>query len=138
VNQSTPVEAASALLGTLDQLVPAGSLESDLALEMGLSAWMRMTGTALDDAPAQLLRIRRAVLEAAHVESATEPIPFVGRSTRLDVLHLATYLADLVDRAVSAAQCDRSALIQGALACLALDPVAPSVGWNDARQLRTS
>jgi hypothetical protein len=138
VNQSEPLECASALLSRLDQLVSAGSVEPDLGLELGLSAWMRMTGTAVDDAPAQMLRIRRALLDAAGLDSATEPAPFIGRSARSDVLHLAIYLADLVGRAAVAAGCERGDLVEGALSLLALEPVRPSVRWNESRQLRSS
>ena len=138
MNQSHPLECASALLGRLDQLVSVGSTEPDLGLELGLSAWMRMTGTVVDDAPAQMLRIRQALLDAAGLDSATEPAPLIGRSARSDVLHLAVYLADLVDRATAAAGCERRDLVEGALALLALEPARPSVRWNESRQLRSS
>ena len=53
--------------------------QADLALELGLSAHLQMSGIEVDDAIAQLWAVRQAILEAADMDPSTEPIPF-GRS----------------------------------------------------------
>ena len=57
---------------------PAGPGCPDLALELGLSAWMRMAGVGTAEARATLSALREAVLAAAGLDRAAEPVPFVG------------------------------------------------------------
>jgi hypothetical protein len=89
--------------------------ETDLALELGLSAWMSFSGTCAEDARTEMHAIRRAVLEASRLDAATEVIPFRGRSARSDVLNLAVYLRNLVERAARSAGCDPEAMIDRAI-----------------------
>jgi hypothetical protein len=49
--------------------------------------------------------LRAAVLDAAGMDAAHEPVPFVGRSPRDDVLRSVAYLADLLERAAAALVC---------------------------------
>ncbi len=88
---------------------------ADLALELGLTAHMQMSGTEVDDAIAQMWAIRRVILDASEMDASTEPIPFGGRSERLGLLNLAVYLGNLVERAATLHDCDRSAIVIRAL-----------------------
>ena len=94
--------------------------EPDLALELGLSAWMRISGIDLADARAQMLSIRSAVIEAGDLDPATEPVPFSGRTSRLAVLNLAAYLGNLMKRASSSARCQPDVLVERVLGRLHL------------------
>ena len=77
------VDYAPAVLRSLHVLVPSGTTQADLALELGLTAWMRVSGTELEDALRQMWGIRQAVLEAGDMDPGIEPIPFGGSSYRL-------------------------------------------------------
>jgi hypothetical protein len=103
------------VLGSLHVLVPPGATQADLALELGLTAWMRASGTDFDDALDQMWRIRQAVLEAGGMDPDIEPIPLVGSSSRLDLLNLAIYLGNLVERAAATRGCDRDTIVVEAL-----------------------
>jgi hypothetical protein len=126
VSEAQPIEFAPAVLRSLRGLVPSGTVHTDLALELGLSAWLRKSGTGLEDAHFLMLEIRRAVLEAADMDAATEPVPLCGRSQRLDVLNLAVYLGNLIDRAGSWADCGPEVIVERAIACLSLDGFRPA------------
>ncbi len=69
----------------------------------------------MDDAIAQMWAIRQAVLEVSDLDASTEPIPFGGRSERLDLLNLAIYLGNLVGRAAARQDCDRHTVVTRAL-----------------------
>jgi hypothetical protein len=110
--------------------------EADLALELGLSAHLQMSGTEVDDAIAQMWAIRQAILEASDMDASIEPIPFGGRSERLSLLNLAIYLGNLVGRAADLHDCDRHAIVTRALDRPVIQQVrrtAPAI-----RLLRTS
>jgi hypothetical protein len=59
--------------------------------------------------------LRAAVLDAAGMDVAREPIPLVGRSPREDVLSSVTYLGGLVERASSVARCTAEELAERAI-----------------------
>ena len=101
-------------------------VETDLALELGLSAWMSFSGTGAEDASTEMHAIRRAVLEVSRLDAGTEAVPFRGRSARSDVLNLAVYLRDLIERAARSTGCEPEALIEQAIARLphVQDPAA--------------
>jgi hypothetical protein len=107
------------VLRGLAKLGPFDPSKADLALELGLSAWMRFSGINLDDARSTMLEIRSVLLEAGDMDSRTEPIPFFGRSPRLDVLNLATYLGHLVDRAASSANSEPGLIVERTIERLA-------------------
>jgi hypothetical protein len=92
--------------------------QPDLALELGLSAWMRFSGTDLEGARSDMLAVRAALLEAADMDVSTEPVPFTGQSPRVAVLNLASYLGDLVARAAASAECEPSHIVDQAIAIL--------------------
>jgi hypothetical protein len=94
-----------ALLGGLAELGPVDPFSGDLSLELGLSVWLRRSGTSLVGARSRLVEARQAVLAVSGLDPATEPVPLVGRSPRSDALTLASYLGDLLSRAAAAAGC---------------------------------
>ena len=95
----------AALLGGLAELGPVDPFSGDLSLELGISVWLRRSGTSLMEARGMLLEIRRLIIEVCGLDQATEPVPLVGRSARLDVVNLVTYVGDLLRRASSKAGC---------------------------------
>ncbi len=103
--------AAIALSG----LAALGPVRPGLALELGLSAWMRLAGVGTEEARDTLAALRPALLGAAGLDPGTEPVPFVGRDPRGDTVTLAAYLDDLCARAVRVTGADRATLVAGAL-----------------------
>jgi hypothetical protein len=99
-------------LATFGPGAPGGP---DLALELGLSAWMRLAGVGTAEARATLSALREAIVAAAGLDRAEEPLPFVGRDPRADTLVLAAYLCDLLTRATRAAGLDHQAVVDRAL-----------------------
>jgi len=99
-----------ALLQGLAELGPVDLASGDLSLELGISVWLRRNQTSLEDARHLLLDIRRRVLDASGLDVATEPLPFVGRSLRLDVVNLVAYVGDLLRRGAAALECAPRAL----------------------------
>ena len=95
----------AALLGGLAELGPVDPFSGDLSLELGISVWLRRSGTSLMQARGMLLEIRRLIIEVCGLDRATEPVPMVGRSPRLDVVNLVAYVGDLLRRASSEAGC---------------------------------
>ncbi len=72
--------------------------DSETALELGLSIWMRRAGADLGSVRTTLIQLRQALLTVANLDRAGEPLPFVGVSVRRDVLSLASYLGGLLER----------------------------------------
>ncbi len=103
---STPEGFASALLSGLAELGPVDPFSGDLTLELGVSVWLRTSGTPLHEARGRLLHVRELIIEACGLDPATEPVPLVGRAPRTDVLNLVAYVSELLRRA--AAMSDRS------------------------------
>jgi hypothetical protein len=88
-----------ALLRGLAQLGPVEPFSGDLSLELGISVWLRTSGTSLLEARSALLAIRQVILEVCALDPATEPVPLVGRSPRSDVVNLVAYVSALLRRA---------------------------------------
>ena len=95
----------AALLGGLAELGPVDPFSGDLSLELGISVWLCRSGTSLMEARGMLLEIRQLIIEVCGLDQATEPVPMVGRSARLDVVNLVAYVGDLLHRASSEAGC---------------------------------
>jgi len=110
--------------------------EADLALELGLSAHLQMSGTEVDDAIAQMWAIRQAILEASGLDASIEPIPIGGRSERLGLLNLTLYLGHLVERAAALQECDRDTIVTQALDRPVIRQIRRAAA--DVRQLRSS
>ncbi len=107
-----------ALLGGLAELGPVDPFAGDLCLELGLSVWLRRSGTSLLEARDRLSEARQAVLAASGLDPATEPVPLIGRSPRADVITLAAYVGDLLRRAAAAADCSVTLVAERAIAML--------------------
>jgi hypothetical protein len=116
------VDFGEAVLRNLDALVPQETIRADLALELGLTAWMRQSETGLEEALDQLWEAREALITAGGLDPATEPVPFGGRAPQTALLHLAVYLGTLVDRAAAHAGCDTGTLARRAAEVLAARP----------------
>jgi hypothetical protein len=99
----------------LVELGPIDPFEADMCLELGISIWIRQSGIELEDARAKMLELRAVVLQVAQMDARTEPVPLLGRSSEADVLHLASYLSDLVRRAALTARCDPTVIVERAL-----------------------
>jgi hypothetical protein len=87
----------------------------DLALELGLSAWMRLAGVGTAEARASLFALREAVVGAAGLDPASEPVPLTGRDPRQDTLLLAAYLCDLLTRAAGTSGVEHQVVVARAL-----------------------
>jgi hypothetical protein len=99
---NAPGGFGSALLSGLAELGPVDPFSGDLSLELGVSVWLRTSGTPLLEARGRLLHIRELIIEVCGLDPATEPVPLVGRSPRNDVLSLVSYMGDLLRRSASA------------------------------------
>jgi hypothetical protein len=96
-------------------LVEIGHYEEELCLELGLSYWISRSDMRLDEAVSALLALRIALIRASGLALATEPVPFVGLSHRVDVLNLAAYLRGLIVRASTEASCSADVIVERAL-----------------------
>ncbi len=125
--------AATVLRGLL---VLGPVVETDLALELALSAWMRFNDVEFDEAGRALLAARRILLGVGKLDAVTEPIPFSGRSPRLDTLNLAAYLGKLIERAAASAQVGPVVLVEQVIRLLPAD-AERSNGSHPGRAGRT-
>jgi hypothetical protein len=110
-----PTDFARKVLRGVSAIEPPRPGETDLCLELGLSLWMRQTGTGMDDAGPAMLAMRSALLNASGLDQGTEPIPLCGVDPRLDVLNLGSYLRRLMAHATAWAQCDAAVMVERAL-----------------------
>ncbi len=78
---------------------PAGHTGDDLTLPLGLSAWIVRGAMDLPDAYDALLGLRSAVVEAAGLERASEPVPMRLADPRAALRNLGAYLYELLGRA---------------------------------------
>jgi hypothetical protein len=117
----------AALLGGLAELGPVDPFSGDLSLELGVSVWLRRSGTTLTEACDRLVEARAAILAACDLDPATEPVPLVGRAPRLDVVNLATYVGDLLRRAAAAVGWSVHLVAERAIAQLP-DPAPEALG----------
>jgi hypothetical protein len=97
--KDAPTDFGPALLSGLAELGPIDPFSGDLSLELGISVWLRTSGTSLPQARSSLLEIRQVIIDVCALDPATEPVPLVGRSPRSDVVNLVAYLSDLLRRA---------------------------------------
>jgi hypothetical protein len=96
----------------LVSLGPIDGSPDDLALELGLSVWMHQCDVDIDGASDALWNVRGILLEVANFDPRSEPIPFSGRSPKLDLVNLAAYLGRLVFRVSAATQCAPSVVAE--------------------------
>ncbi len=111
-----PTGFGPALLSGLADLGPVEPFSGDLSLELGISVWLRTSGTSLLQARSALLEIRQVILEVCSLDPATEPIPLVGRSPRSDVVNLVGYISELLRRASAGLGRGVEAIVQAVVA----------------------
>jgi hypothetical protein len=99
--KDAPTGFGPALLSGLAELGPVEPFSGDLSLELGISLWLRTSGTSLIEARSSLLEIRHVILEVCGLDPSTEPFPMVGRSPRSDVVNLVGYISELLRRAAA-------------------------------------
>ena len=124
---SAPTGFGPALLGGLAELGPVEPFSGDLTLELGISVWLRQSGTSLVQARSGLLELRRVILRICGLDPATEPVPLVGRSPRLDVINLVAYVGDLLRRAAGGTDSGVRVVVERVVAALP-DPVDEALG----------
>jgi hypothetical protein len=105
-------------IATLGHVDPAAG---DLTLELGISVWLRRSGTPVDIAVGTLLDVRTTILELSVLDAASEPVLFVGRSPQRDVVLLTAYLGDLLARAAAAEGCTRARVVERVIEALPED-----------------
>jgi hypothetical protein len=98
---SVPEGFGAALLSGLAELGPVDPFSGDLSLELGISVWLRRSGTPLLEARGRLMGVRELIIEVCGLDPATEPVPLVGRTPRNDVLSLVAYVGELLRRAAA-------------------------------------
>jgi hypothetical protein len=111
-----PIGFGPALLGGLAELGPVEPFSGDLSLELGISVWLRTSGTSLISARSALLAIRQVILEVCELDPATEPVPLVGRSPRSDVINLVGYISELLRIASAATGRGVGAIVEAVVA----------------------
>jgi hypothetical protein len=125
---SVPEGFGPALLSGLAELGPIEPFSGDLTLELGVSVWLRTSGTPLHEARGRLLHLRDLIIEVCGLDSATEPVPFVGRSARNDVLNLVGYLSELLRRAAAGSGRTVAAVARLVIAELPAEDVEAALG----------
>ena len=118
--KDAPADFGPALLRGLAELGPVDPFSGDLSLELGISVWLRTSGTSLLNARSSLLEIRRVILEVCGFDPSTEPFPMVGRSPRSDVVSLVGYISELLRRASSGLERGVEAVVEAVVAELPL------------------
>ncbi len=98
-----PTGFVPSLLDGLAELGPVEPFSGDLSLELGISIWLRRSGTSLIEARGTLLEVRDLILRVCGLDPSTEPVPLVGRSPRSDVVNLVGYVEHLLRRAAGGA-----------------------------------
>jgi hypothetical protein len=91
---------------------------NQLNLELEVSVWLRRSGAELSTVPRALLALRGALLEVSSLDVDKEPIPLVIPDTKQAVPNLCVYLHGLIGRAAASNRCERSELVEVALAHL--------------------
>jgi hypothetical protein len=108
MEESTTQLAPTLLRGVTEVAGPC----PDLALELGMTAWMRLGKAGPAEALATMKAVRKAILDEAGMEKGDEPLPLTGVSPKADLLNWAVYLADLVRRAAHRRQCDIALIVE--------------------------
>ena len=125
--KDAPTGFGSALLSGLAELGPVQPFSGDLSLELGISLWLRTSGTSLIEARSALLEIRAVILEVCDLDASTEPFPMVGRSPRSDVVNLVGYISELLRRASAGLGSGVEAVVDAVVAELPV-PEAEALG----------
>ena len=97
---------APTFLRGMAEFGPFDATTGDLSLELGVSLWLRMSGSSLEEARHTLLEVRRLVLRSCELDEATEPVPLIGRAPVADVVTLAAYVGDMLRRVAVRTGCE--------------------------------
>jgi hypothetical protein len=124
---NAPAAFAPTVLRGMAGFGPYDATSGDLSLQLGVSLWLRMSGSSLEEARRTLLEVRRLVLVAYDLDAATEPVPLVGRSPAADVVTLAAYVGDLLRRVARRAGCEPHTVADRVIAELP-DPADTALG----------
>jgi hypothetical protein len=103
---SSPSGFGPTVLRGMAAFGPFDPTTGDLSLELGVSLWLRMSDSSLEEARHTLLEVRRLVMRSYDLDEATEPVPLIGRSPVADVVTLTAYVGDLLRRVASWAGCE--------------------------------
>jgi hypothetical protein len=99
-------------------LLEFGPFDTELGLELGLSLWLHTSATTPSDAREAMLELRSVILQVSAIDPRSEPFPLIGRSAEKDVVNLATYLGQLVQRAAVSSGLDAETVVELAIARL--------------------
>ena len=116
---STANGFAPTVLRGLAELAPSASSHPDLALELGLTAWMRQGAMDVEATRSAMKALRIAVVRAAEMDLRSEPVPLIGLSPKDDLVNWAIYLANLVQRAAASKRCHTSLIVEESIRHLA-------------------
>jgi len=116
---SSAKDFAPTVLRGLTELAPSSHSQPDLALELGLTAWMRKAEKDCNETLSAMIALRMAVLEAADLDLQSEPVPLTGVSPKTDLVNWAIYLANLVYRAARSTKCDATVIVERSIRRLA-------------------
>jgi hypothetical protein len=94
-----------------------GSTEA-LVIPFGLTASMARHGAGAQDVVDAMLALREAVIAAAGIDPASEPVPLVVGDAMVAALSLGVYLQGLLDRAARVASIDHATVSERTLAQL--------------------
>jgi len=97
---------------------PRRHTEDDLAVPLGLSAWIVRAAVDLPDAYDALLVLRSALVEAGGLHRASEPVPMRLADPRASLRNLGAYLYELLGRAARHAGLSEMALSERTLALM--------------------
>lgn len=115
------------LLRGLVELGPMEPFSGDLSLELGVSIWLRRNETPLVEARRMLLEVRQVVVGVCGLDADSEPVPLVGWSLRHDIVHLVTYLQELLRRGAACAGLGLAEVVDQVLGALP-GPVDEALG----------
>jgi hypothetical protein len=99
-------------------LVEYGPFETELGLELGLSLWLHRSATGPEDARLAMLELREVILGVSGIDPKSEPFPLIGRTAKLDLVILASYLGSLVSRAAAFCGSSAEVVVERAIAQL--------------------
>jgi hypothetical protein len=109
---TTDVEFATTLVRGLVHHGPFEPSETDLSLELALSAWLRWHRMDVEDAKAAMIDLRSDLLNLGGLSAKNEPTPLLGCSAARDVVTLAHEVGRLLARCAREAECHQSVIVQ--------------------------
>jgi hypothetical protein len=117
-----PAAAVDVSTDFLGEIVRFGLFEPGcpkLLVELGLSTSINHCGADVGSTRTSLLRAREALVREGELDATSEPIPFLGRSDRHDIVNLGIGVCSLVKRAAASAGCSPKEIAERATRRLA-------------------